>query len=101
MSKLRIILFLTASLFLSSCLEEGPGHLKGSWQMNGLPIVVIYRDDEEESMGVISKVSYKHEGNDVLLTYLSGPGEGTTIRITMIDKNNLTVGFLGGFTRIK
>jgi hypothetical protein len=56
--------------------------------MQGLvPMTVVYRSDEEEAMGIISKVSYRHEGNDVLVTYTSGMAEGNTIRFTRVDEN--------------
>ena len=34
-------------------------------------------------MGMIDKVSYKREGQDVLVTYLDGMAKGTTMRFTM------------------
>ena len=87
MRNVFIALALTAFAFLSAC-SKGPGTLEGTWQMQGLvPMTVIYRDGEEEAMGIISKVSYKHEGNDVLVTYTSGMADGNTIRLTKIDEN--------------
>jgi hypothetical protein len=56
-------------------------------------MTVVYRSDEEEAMGVISKVSYKYEGTDVLITYESGIMEGKSVRLTKVDKNTYRSGF--------
>ena len=56
--------------------------------MTGLiPMTIAFRQGETEAMGMIEKVSYKNEGNDVLVTYLDGFAKGTTIRYTMLNKN--------------
>lgn len=91
---------LACALVLSAC-SKGPGKLEGTWEMTGLiPITVIYRDGEEESMGIISKVSYKHEGNDVIVHYLSGMAEGNNIRVTMTGPDTATTS-LGTLVRAK
>lgn len=75
---------LSAVIVLLSACSSGPGPLEGTWQMDGLvPMTVIYRDGEEEALGIISKVSYKQGGQDVLVTYLDGMAEGNTLRIRM------------------
>ena len=90
---MRHLLFAIALLtcgLLTAC-SKGPGSLEGTWQMQGLvPMTVTYRDGEEEAMGIISKVTYKHDGNDVLVTYTSGMAEGNTIRLTKVDENTFT-----------
>jgi hypothetical protein len=42
-------------------------------------MTVVYRSDEEEAIGIISKVSYENEGTDVLITYESGMMEGNSV----------------------
>ncbi len=64
-------------------------------------MTVTYRDGEEEAMGMISKVTYEHEGNDVLVTYESGMYKGTTIRVTLKDDNTASIASIGKLTRIK
>ncbi len=69
--------------------------------MNGLvSVTVIFRDDEEESMGLISKVTYEHKGNDVFVTYVDGLAKGTKMRVTMKSKNTAMTG-MGKLTRVK
>ncbi len=100
MSKLKIIFLLLTFTFISAC-SEGPGPLEGTWKMSGLmPLTVIYRDGEEESMGLISKVTYKHEGNDILVTYVDGLAKGTTMRVTITGSNTAVTG-MGKLIRIK
>jgi len=60
----------------------------------------IIRDSEEEALGIISKVNYEHDGNDVLVTYTSGFAKGTTLRITMTGQNTAKTP-LGTLTRVK
>ena len=45
--------------------------------------MVEFRHGEAEALGLIDKVSYKRQGNDVLVTYESGISQGTAIRYTM------------------
>jgi hypothetical protein len=83
MIRLRNLALSVVLVLLSAC-SSGPGPLEGTWQMDGLvPMTVTYRDGEEEALGMISRVSYKQEGQDVLVTYLDGMAEGNTLRITM------------------
>ncbi len=51
-------------------------------------------------MGIISKVSYKHEGNDVIVTYLSGMAEGNSVRFTKVDQDTFR-SELGLLKRVK
>ena len=69
--------------------------------MTGIaPMTVTFRNGEAEALGMIEKVSYKTEGNDVLLTYLDGIAKGTTFRYTMTDSNTAR-SELGTLRRIK
>ena len=94
-------LALLASSLISACGGSGPGDLEGTWQMHDpVPMTVVYRDGEEEAMGIISKVTYKRDGNDVLVTYTSGMAEGNTVRLTKVDQNTFT-SELGTLKRVK
>ncbi|RUO38629.1 hypothetical protein CWE13_03005 [Aliidiomarina shirensis] len=76
---------LFSTVYLTGC-SKGPGELEGTWRLQGgMPMNVTYRQNEEEAMGIISKVSYKHDGNDILVIYKSGMAEGHTIRFTRVD----------------
>lgn len=100
MLKPKPLCLLLVVTLLAAC-TEGPGRLEGTWKMQGLiPLTVTYRDDEEESMGLINKVTYKSEGNDVLVTYVDGFAKGTTMRITIISKTSANTAF-GRLTRIR
>lgn len=88
-----VLLGLISVFFMAGC-TDGPGELKGTWKsVSGVPMTIVYRDDEEESLGMISKVSYEHEGNDVLVTYESGLAKGTTVRITLTGPRSAVTAF--------
>lgn len=53
-----------------------------------VPMTITFRKGETEAMGIIEKVSYKTEGNDVLVTYLDGLAKGTAMRYTMTGQNS-------------
>lgn len=58
--------------------------------MSGVvPMTVTFRDGETEAMGMVEKVSYKIDGNDVLVTNLDGLMKGTTFRYTVVDENTV------------
>ena len=57
-----------------------------------MPMTITFRNGETEAMGMIEKVSYKAEGNDVLVTYLDGLAKGTTIRYTITGKDSARMG---------
>ncbi len=89
------------SLMLVGCSGNDPGPLGGTWKMAGpIPLTVTFRYGETESLGMIDKVSYKKEGNDVLVTYKAGFAEGTTMRYTIINPNMVRTE-LGTLHRIK
>lgn len=95
-----IIAVLVSLLTLSGC-SPGPGELKGEWKLNSvMPATVIYRDGEEESMGIISPVSYRHEGNHVYVKYEAGLMEGHTVRFTRVNKDTYR-SELGTLKRVK
>ena len=99
MYKLRIFI-IGLVVFLTAC-SEGPESLQGTWKMTGLmPVTVIFRDGEEESMGLISQVTYKHEGNDILVTYTDGMAKGTTMRVTMTGPDTAVTG-MGKLIRVR
>jgi hypothetical protein len=54
-----------------------------------MPMKVVFRAGETEAMGIIEKVSYKTEGNDVLVTYEDGMAKGTIMRYTVVDPNTV------------
>lgn len=76
---------------LAACSSgSNPGPLQGTWRMSGVvPMTVTFRDGETEAMGMIEKVSYKVDGNDVLVTNLDGLMKGTTFRYTVVDANTV------------
>ena len=75
-------------LLLISCADSSPGPLEGTWRAQGMvPMTVTYRRGEEEAMGLIEKVSYEIRGDQVIVTYDSGPMKGTAMRYVMIDRN--------------
>lgn len=83
-------LTIVIALFLAGCAGTHPGPLEGTWRMEGfVPMTVTFRDGETEAMGMIEKVSYETEGNDVLVTYTDGLAKGTTMRYTVVGPNTV------------
>lgn len=84
MKMVRLITILFLLVVMVGCAQKSPGPLAGTWRMTGVvPMTITFRNGETEALGIIEKVSYKQEGNDVLVTYLDGIAKGTTIRYTM------------------
>lgn len=85
------IIYITA---LSACSNNDPGQLKGSWEIRNpiMPMIFQFRTGESESMGIIEKVSYKKDGNSVIVTSKDGIGKGVSMRYIIIDKNTLQAG---------
>lgn len=52
-----------------------------------IPMTVTFRKGETEALGIIEKVTYKTEGNDVFVTYEDGMAKGTTMRYTILGPN--------------
>ncbi len=87
----RIFAVFALSLIIIACSGvSNPGALQGTWRMTGaMPMTTItFRTGETETFGIIEKVSYKTEGNDVLVTYLDGIAKGTTMRYTITGPNS-------------
>lgn len=87
---------------LSACSPSGPGPLEGKWRLEGglIPMTVIYTDTTEESMGIISNVSYRHDGNDIYVTYESGIAEGHSVRFTRVNNSTFASEF-GTLRRVR
>jgi len=95
-----VIAAVISLLTLSAC-SPGPGELEGKWKLEtAMPATVTYRDGEEESMGIISPVSYRHEGNHIYVTYEAGLMEGHTVRFTRVNKDTYR-SELGTLKRVK
>lgn len=69
---------------VTGCGNSDPGPLEGTWRVTGVvPMTVEFRRGETEAMGLIEKVSYDVQGDDVIVTYESGPAKGLAMRYTM------------------
>jgi len=87
---IRVTALTIVASALAACTGGGPGPLEGTWTMEEpVPTKVVFRPGETEAMGMIEKVSYETEGNDVLVTYEDGLAKGTTMRYTVVDKNTV------------
>jgi hypothetical protein len=96
----RLFALVVLIFAISGCINS-PGALEGTWQMSGaMPMTITFRSGETEALGMIEKVSYKTQGNDVLVTYLDGMAKGTTMRYTITGKNSASTA-LGSLRRIK
>ena len=89
---LLVIMILLATL--PACSNNDPGPLAGTWQIKNpvMPMVFQFRSGESESMGIIEKVSYKVDGNSVIVTCKDGIGKGTSMRYQLVDKDTLRAG---------
>ena len=76
---------------LTACsTSSNPGALAGTWRLYGdVPMTITFRKGETEAMGMIEQVSYKQDGNDILVTSLDGFAKGTSFRYTVIDGDTL------------
>jgi hypothetical protein len=84
----RIIVTTVLALALAACGDSSPGPLAGTWQSMGMK--TTFRDGETESMGgFIEKVSYKTEGNSVIVTAKDGLLKGSAIRYQLVDRNTM------------
>ena len=87
---LRRAVLCIVGAFLVACASENPGSLEGTWAATDpLPITVTFRPGEAEAMGVTKRVSYKVDGDDVLVTYKEGATQGETFRYTVVDANTI------------
>jgi hypothetical protein len=79
-----------AAFILMACAGESPGPLEGTWATTEpIPVTVSFRPGEAEAMGKIKNVSYKIDGNEVLVTYKDGTTKGTSYRYTVVDANTI------------
>jgi multidrug efflux pump subunit AcrA (membrane-fusion protein) len=79
-----------AAFILMACTGENPGPLEGTWATTKpIPVTVSFRSGEVEAMGRTKKVSYKNNGNEVLVTYKDGTAKGTSYRYTVVDANTI------------
>ena len=99
---IRVLAGMVLALTIVSCSSgKSPGPLEGTWQMSGgMPMAITFRGGETEALGMIEKVSYKTEGNDVLVTYLDGLAKGTTMRYTITGANSAKTE-LGSLRRVR
>src|SRR5678816_3802301 len=81
-------------LTISACSRTDPGPLAGTWRMDGvMPLTVDFRTGETETMGLIEKVSYDVKGNNVIVSYQSGPMQGIAVRYIITDPNSAQAEF--------
>ena len=84
----RFLMLPIAALALAACTRQDPGPLAGSWRTMGPQRTSIqFRSGEVEADGVVDRVTYEHEGKDVLVTYTTGALKGKTMRFTMTGIN--------------
>jgi hypothetical protein len=87
---LRAFALLLPTLVLVACAGESPGALEGTWTVTEpFPVTVTFRYGEAESMGTTKKVSYKNDGDAVLVTYKEGANRGSTFRYALIDADTI------------
>ncbi len=97
----RGILLIALALILAACTGENPGPLEGTWEVTEpFPVTVAFRPGEVEAMGTVKKVSYKIQGDEVLVTYKEGATKGTSFRYTVIDADTIRSSS-GTFHRIR
>ena len=71
---------------LSGCTQSDPGPLQGKWRMAGpIPASIEFRSGETETMGVIEKVSYEVNGNDVIVHTEDGMAKGLALHYRLVD----------------
>lgn len=100
-SLIRLTATVLTLLLISACAGRDPGPLAGKWRLVGpLSMVVEFRSGETEAMGIIEKVSYETQGNEVVVTYESGPMKGSAVRYTVTGPNSVSSG-LGRLERVR
>lgn len=86
----RDTLISVVTLGLVACNGQSPGPIEGTWTTTDpIPVTVSFRSGEAEAMGMIKKVSYTIDGNDVLVTYHDGVNKGASFRYTVIDADTI------------
>jgi hypothetical protein len=90
MNRTAISVLITFTFLLSACSKTNPGPLEGTWQDTGiLHTKVHFRNGETEEMGMIEKVEYEVNGNDVIVHYVDGMAKGMAYRYTVVDNNTI------------
>lgn len=89
-----LLVFVVIISALSACSNSDPGPIAGTWQIKNpiMPMIFQFRSGETESMGIIEKVSYKVDGNSVIVTSKDGMAKGISMRYELIDKDTLRAG---------
>jgi hypothetical protein len=76
-----------ALIFFAGC-GRSPGPLEGEWQASGIvPMKIIFRPGETETMGIIEKVTYSVDKNSVRVTSEDGMMKGSAMVYVMLDHN--------------
>lgn len=95
MNFLRTLIVSLVFMSITACSDNNPGVLEGTWKGEGLMVFdTTFREDEVEIMGTIEKVSYRKDGENVLVTYESGQSKGSTIRFNIIDNDTIQSPFV-------
>jgi len=77
-------------ILLTGC-SGSPGPLEGTWAASGpMPMTIIFRPGETETMGVIEHVDYKADANTVEVTYKDGLMKGTSMKFVLVEPNTAT-----------
>lgn len=88
MKLFRVTAVAALTSILTACGGTDPGPLKGTWRLSGvMPMTVHFRASETEALGIIEKVSYEKEGQDVIVKYESGLMNGSAMRYTLTGPN--------------
>jgi hypothetical protein len=97
-----VLLLFVILITQSACSSNDPGPLKGTWKIDNpiMPMICQFRAGETEMMGIIEKVSYKVDGNSVIVTSKDGIAKGTSMRYRLVDKDTFSNG-IGLMQRVK
>jgi len=86
----KLLICLSTVMLFACSNANNPGALKGTWKAGGIiPHTVTFRAGEMESMGMVDKVTYKADGNSVLVTATDGLMKGTAARYVLIDQQTI------------
>lgn len=86
---IRKFLTLLLALLLAGC-DSSPGPLEGTWQTaGGVPLTTTFRAGQMETMGIIEKVSYKVDGQSIIVTMDNGLAKGSSIRYTLVRPDTI------------
>lgn len=92
---------IVTAVMLAACSKNNPGPLEGTWRMaDPIPLTITFRKGEAESLGMIDKVEYRRDGNDVIVTWKTGFTAGTAMRYTFVS-NDVVHTELGTIRRVR